>query len=224
VNARVHRVTQRTPELMLAQELGRLHPIPAVAHTVCFGETRKVSEQSTISIGSALYSVPSELVEQKVWARADGDELIVIHVGADGPREVARHRLTTPGRPSIQDEHYPPKPPGALERVPRAQSAAEAAFLAIGPGASAWLTRAAAAGAGRVRRKMAEAVDLAKLHGPEPVEEALRIAADAGRFDEGALAAILAHHQTQGAQVIAFPTREASSLQRSTRAWEGFGA
>ena len=39
---------------------------------------------------------------------------------------------------------------------------------------------------------MAEAVDLAKLHGPEAVEQALRVAADAGRFDEGALAAILA--------------------------------
>ena len=71
---------------------------------------------------------------------------------------------------------------------------------------------------------MAEAVDLAKLHGPDPVDEALRVAADAGRFDEGALAAILAHHQSQSAQVIAFPAREASSLQRSTRAWEGFGA
>ena len=41
---------------------------------------------------------------------------------------------------------------------------------------------------------MAEAVDLAKLHGPDAVDEALRVAADAGRFDEGALAAILAHH------------------------------
>jgi hypothetical protein len=224
VNGRVHRVTQRTPAVMLTEELRRLHPIPAVAHTLCFGETRKVSDQSTISIGSALYSVPSSLVEQKVWARADGDELIVIHIGPEGPREVARHQLTTPGRPSIQDQHYPPKPPGALQRVPRAQSAAEAAFLKIGPGASAWLTRAAAAGAGRVRRKMAEAVDLAKLHGPDPVDDALRIAADAGRFDEGALAAILAHHQSQSAQVIAFPARDESSLQRSTRAWEGFRA
>ncbi len=157
------------------------------------------------------------------WARADGDELIVIHLTPEGPREVARHPLTTPGRPSIQDHHYPPKPPGALQRIPRAQSAAEAAFLAIGPGASAWLTRAAAAGTGRVRRKMAEAVDLAKLHGPDEVEQALRVAADAGRFDEGALAAILAHHQSRSAQVTAFPAREASSLQRSTRAWEGFG-
>jgi hypothetical protein len=49
-----------------------------------------------------------------------------------------------------------------------------------------WLTQAAAAGAGRVRRKMAEAVDLAKPHGHDPVDDALRIAADAGRFGEGA--------------------------------------
>src|SRR4051812_8042242 len=40
-----------------------------------------------------------------------------------GPREVARHALTTPGRPSIRDEHYPPRPAGALERKPRAHGA-----------------------------------------------------------------------------------------------------
>ena len=76
------------------------------------------SWQSTISVGGAIYSVPSTLVDERVWARADGDELVVVHADApDGPREVARHELTTPGRPRICDEHYPPRPPGALERV-----------------------------------------------------------------------------------------------------------
>ena len=83
----------------------------------------------------------------------------------EGPREVARHQLTTPGRPSIHDEHYPPRPAGALERRPKARSADEQAFLAIGPGAERWLIAAAAAGATRLRRKIAEAVALAKLHG-----------------------------------------------------------
>jgi hypothetical protein len=50
----------------------------------------------------------------------------------DGPREVARHALTTPGRPSIDEAHYPPRPVGALERKPRAASTDEDAFLAIG--------------------------------------------------------------------------------------------
>lgn len=227
VNAREHRVTRRAPAVILGEEQGRLHRLPAVAHTVCFGQTRKVSWQSTISVGGALYSVPSSLVDERVWARTDGSELVVVHADAvGGPREVARHQLTTPGRPSIQDGHYPPRPPGALERRPKARSADERAFLALGAGAEAWLTRAAAAGTSRVRRKMAEAVDLAKLHGSEAVERALGAAAAAGRFAEGDVAAILTHHQ-QGAQVIAFPapaSSEHASLQRSTQAWEGFGA
>jgi hypothetical protein len=54
VNTREHRVTRRAPVVMLAEERDRLHRLPEVAHTVCFGETRKVSWQSTISVGGAL--------------------------------------------------------------------------------------------------------------------------------------------------------------------------
>lgn len=224
VNAREHRITRRAPVVMLADERRRLHRLPGVPHTVCFGETRKVSWQSTISVGGALYSVPSTLVDERVWARTDGSELVVVHADhPDGPREIARHALTTPGQPRIDQAHYPPRPAGAIERKPRASSADERTFLAIGPGAQAWLIAAAAAGTTRLRRKVAEAADLAKLHGPGPVDEALRTAADAGRFADGDLAAILAHHE---AKVIAFPARasDEQSLQRSTRSWEGFGA
>ncbi len=223
VNAREHRVTRRAPAVMLAEERARLHRLPDVPHTVCFGQTRKVTWQSTVSVGGAIYSVPSRLVDERVWVRSDRDELVIVHLdGRHGPREVARHQLTTPGRPSIHDEHYPPRPAGALERRPRAASAEEQAFLAIGPGAERWLIAAAAAGAGKLRRKLSEAVALAKLHGSEAVDEALAVAADAGRFGDGDLAAILAHH---GARVIAFPrASEQASLQRSTRSWEGFGA
>jgi hypothetical protein len=148
----------------------------------------------------------------------------VIHVdGPGGPREVARHRLTTPGRPSISDEHYPPKPAGALERRPRARSDEERAFLKLGDGAERWLIKAGAAGAQRVRRKMAEAVDLAKLHGTSEVNYALRLCAEAGRFGDGDLAQVLCHQQQTG-ELIPFPARsEEHSLQRSTRSWEGLG-
>jgi hypothetical protein len=136
VNARLDRVTRRRPVEMLACERARLHPLPELPHTLCCGETRRVSWQATISVGGAIYSVPHELVDERVWARAKGDELVVVHAdGPAGPREVARHELTTPGRPRIREEHYPPRPPGALERRPRAQSAEEAAFLEIGEGA-----------------------------------------------------------------------------------------
>ena len=225
VNTRPHRSTQEPPIVRLATEHERLHRLPRVAHTVCFGETRKVNWQSVISVGGARYSVPHELVDQRVWVRIDGEQLIVVHVHPDrGPAEVARHPLTTPGRPQISDQHYPPKPPGALERRPRARSSDELAFMQIGPAAETWLIRAAAAGAQRVRRKMAEAVDLAKLHGPDEVSRALETCARAGRFADGDLASILAHQQrTGGGELLLFPAREASSLQRSTRAWDGFG-
>jgi hypothetical protein len=149
---------------------------------------------------------------------------VVVHADSpDGPREVTRHPLTTPGRPAICDEHYPPRPAGALERKPRARSAEEQAFLAIGPAAERWLIKAAAAGTQRVRRKMAEAVDLSKLHDSDQVDRALETCAQAGRFADGDLAAILAHHQRTG-ELIPFPARsEAASLQRSTRSWKGFG-
>ena len=88
-----------------------------------------------------------------------------------------------------------------LERKPRAASADEEAFLQTGAGAEAWLIAAAAAGATRVRRKLAEAVDLAKLHGAGRVDDALRAAADAGRFADGDLAAILTHHGRRGDRV-----------------------
>jgi len=224
VNTRPHRSTMEPPVIRLAEEHERLHPLPRLPHTVCFGETRKVNWQSLISVGGAQYSVPHELIDERVWARTDGDQLIVVHVdGHQGPREVARHRLTTPGRPSITDEHYPPRPAGALQRTPTPRSGEERAFLAIGDGAEQWLIKAGAAGTQRVRRKMAEAVDLAKLHGASEVDHALRTCADAGRFADGDLAAILTHQQQTG-ELILFPARsEAKSLQRSTRSWEGFG-
>ena len=228
VNTRKHRATHEPPVLRLAEEHERLHRVPKRPHTVVFGETRKVNWQSTVSVGSAVYSVPHELVDQRVWVRSAGEELIVIATdGPGGAREVARHQLTTPGRPSIQDDHYPPRPPGALERRPRAQSQDEKQFLTIGPGAERWLRRAAAEGTLRLRRKMIEAVDLSKLHGAEPVNRALDTCAHAGRFADGDLARVLTHQQRTeaGGEVVPFPVRgEDSSLQGSTKAWEGFGA
>ena len=95
--------------------------------------------------------------------------------------------------------------------------------MQIGEGAERWLKRAAAEGTQRIRRKMAEAVDLAKLHGSGAVDQALERCAAYGRFADGDLASILAHQQN--ATVIPLPARagEERSLQASTRSWEAFG-
>ena len=222
VNDRVHRETRRRPAEMLVEERARLHPLPKEPFTVAFGTTRRVCWDATISVEGVRYSVPHDLIDTRVWARFHGDELIVTSVGEAGPAEVARHSRSTPGSPVIIDEHYPPRENKENDRTPRANSAEEAAFLALGPGAASWLVEAGAAGARRVKSKMAEAVALAKLHSAADVDRALGSAAIAGRFAENDLIRILTY-QT-GLESIE-PTRasEAHSLQPGTSAWSNFG-
>jgi hypothetical protein len=93
--------------------------------------------------------------------------------------------VTTPGNPRVDDAHFPPAPEGPLNRTPVPANAAEVEFLAIGDGAALWWKEAGAAGATRVRAKMADAVALAKLSGIEAVNWALGHAAIYGRFSRG---------------------------------------
>ena len=100
----------------------------------------------------------------------------------------------TPGTPRIDDEHFPPQPEGPLNRQPRAKNPAESEFLDLGEGARLWLIEAAAAGTGRMRVKMTEALALAKLFDPVEVDWARGHAAVHGRFAEADLSSILDHH------------------------------
>jgi hypothetical protein len=136
---------------MLAEERQRLHPLPAEPHTVTFGVTRVVPPTTpVVSFEGGQYSVPHTLLGETVWVRVHGtgsnQQVVIVHAGADGPREVARHARATPGSPRLDDAHFPPAPAGAVERTPRPRTPDEAAFLALGPGARLWLTETAAAG------------------------------------------------------------------------------
>ena len=213
VNTRPHRVTRRAPIEMLAEEQQRLHRLPDTAFTAVFGETRKATWSSTISYGGVTYSVPHSLVDETVWVRVDGDEIVATHVSAAGTVEVARHQRSAPGTPMIDDAHYPPRPAGPLNRQPKPVNPAETEFLALGEGARLWLIEAAAVGTARVRVKMAEAVALARLHGFERVDWALGHAACHQRFADGDLVSILSAHPV-GKQRRASETH---SMQPSTR-------
>ena len=114
---------------------------------------------------------------------------------------------------------YPPRPAGPLGRRPKPTSAAEAEFLALGEGARLWLVEAAAAGTSRIKTKMAQAVDLARLHGQTHVDWALGHAATFARFADGDLASILAAHPLGERHSAA----EDHSLQTGTAAWGRFG-
>ena len=228
VNARVHRVTRRSPAEMLAEEQARLHRLPQAPHTVAFGLTRTVAANTPmVAYDGGQYSVPHALLGEQVWVRThglgEGEQVIIVHVGDAGPVEVARHRRATPGSPKIDDAHFPAVPAGALGRTPRARTAAEAEFLALGDGARLWLTEAAAAGTTRMRIKMATAVATAKLLDRAEVDWALGHAAVNARFAEGDLASIL-DHQARSLPGATCRAGEDHSLTQGTASWAALGA
>jgi len=104
----------------------------------------------------------------------------------------------------------------------RPRTAEEIAFLAVGPGAHDWLVEASAVGAQRIRAKMARAVELAAVVGADVVDDALGLAAIAGRFGDD-LVSIVDHRAGAGAPVDVVRADETHSVQPGTRGWEGFG-
>ena len=225
VNHRRHRETRRPPADMLAAERQHLHVLPAQPYVRALGAERLVRDDRTIRWGDVRYSVPPGHEGSRVWCRVHGDRLVIVARTEQGLAEIWRHALSTPGNPVILDEHYPGHPGGNGPRQPRPRprTAAEEAFLAIGPGAMRWLTEAAATGTVRVRAKMARAVELATVLGNERVDEALGLAAMAGRFADDDLASICDHLAGPGAPTDVVFADEAHSAQTGTSGWAALG-
>jgi transposase len=225
VNNRRHRETRRVPVEMLAEERLRLHTLPADPYVLALGEERLVNDDRTIRWGDVRYSTPPGHEGSRVWCRLHGDRLVIVARTETGLAEIWRHALSTPGNPVILDEHYPDHPGGNGPRQPkpRPRSAAEEAFLQIGPGAEQWLIEAAATGTVRVRTKMGRAVELATVLGNERVDDALGLAAMAGRFADDDLASICDHLAGPGAPTDVVVADETHSAQPGTGGWSALG-
>jgi transposase len=238
VNGRKHRETARVPAEALAEERAALHVLPSAPHTMALGETRLVGTDQTIRLGSVRYSTPPGLVDAEVWVRVAGAEVVIVADldalpitptwagGRRGLVEAARHVTSTPGTPRIDLAHYPdhPQDPTGAPKPPkvRPRTQAESEFLALGEGATAWLTEAAAAGTVRIRAKMADAVQLAALVGTDRVDHALGVAAAAGRFAEPDLASIVDHLAAGAPSADMVHADEDYSAQPGTSTWAGF--
>lgn len=223
VNGREHRESRRVPAEALREELPLMHRLPLEPYTAALGETRSVNHDQTIRFGSVRYSLPRLWLGREVWCRVEGEELVIVGRDESGLREIVRHELSVPGKPRILDEHYPEHPGGRaiLQPKPKAQSESERDFLVLGEGAEIWLTTAAASGVPRIRSKMGRATELAVLFGKARVDEALRRAAQAGRFGENDLASILGNVERDREPLVVADERY--SAQRGTKAWEVIG-
>ena len=161
------------------------------------------------------YSVPHTLADRTVLARRSGDEVVIVAVDANGPKEMARHRPVL-GRHRHRRRPLPGTP-GRPERAPRASNAREEAFLALGEGARRYLAEMAANGVRGITR-MDEALTLARSTERGFLDAALGICALSGRFAHGDLASVLSARPSPVHRIA-----EEHSLQPGTGAWEGFG-
>ena len=186
-----------------------------------------MNADQTIRFGSVRYSTPPGLVGREVWVRPDGDELVVTANLDAGLREVARHRLSTPGNPRIDWPTTRTTPSSRTGRRSRRSRRAAAPrrrrSSRSGPVRIRWLVEAAAVGAQRVRSKMIAALELAALVGAGPVDAALGVAAAAGRFAEADLLAIVQHRANGASIAVLVVADEDHSAQPGTSAWASFG-
>ncbi|MGP3638575.1 Mu transposase domain-containing protein [Streptomyces sp. 24-1644] len=226
INGRRHRATGQIPDDRLDAERTTLHVLPEDPLALALGEERMVRDDRTVSFGSVRYSTPPGYTGSLVWCRVVGEELSIITRTPGGDlAEIWRHRLATPGTPQIIEEHYPDHPDSHSIHQPRLRprTEAEIASIEIGPRAGRWLKEAGPAGAVRIRARMAQAVELTTVLGADQVDQALGLAATAGRFADDDLPSILdrlAAHQSPGDLVRA---DEAHSVQPGTGGWQALG-
>jgi len=191
VNAVVHSEICAVPAERLEQERALLGPLPSLRPEIGPRPiSRKVDKLSCVRFGSARYSVPSRLIGTTVLITVAG---VTIRILEPFTGEVAaEHQLVPPGETSIRDEHYGSARPDKPRRAPRARTAAEKQFLALGEPAAAFLAGAAAAGVSSLAREIGEILTLQAAHGDEALVAALERAVQFRRWRAGDVRSILA--------------------------------
>jgi transposase len=191
VNAVVHSEICAVPAERLDIERGLLGELPSLRCEIGPRPiSRKVDKLSCVRFGSARYSVPSRLIGATVLIAVQGSKIRIIEpfTGAI----VAEHGLVPPGETSIVDEHYGSARPDKPRRAPRARTAAEKQFLALGEPAAAFLAGAAAAGVSHLAPEIGEILTPRAAHGDAALVAALQRAVRFRRWRADDVRSILA--------------------------------
>jgi transposase len=190
VNAAVHSEICAVPARRLETERDLLGPLPSLRPAVGGpGALRKVDRLSCVRFASARYSVPTRLIGEKVAVAESGGRLVIADPATG--EVLAEHAPVAPGEASVLDEHYGgPRP--RPQRAVRAKTAAEKAFVTLGPAAEAFITGSAASGNTRLASDLGELAALRAAHGDSAVRSALERAAEFRRWRAGDVRDILA--------------------------------
>src|SRR3954454_14556662 len=191
VNTVVHSEICAVPAERLAAERGLLGPLPSLRLEIGAKLiSRKVDKLSCVRFGSARYSVPNGLIGQTVLIAVAEGRVQILEPFTD--EIVAEHALVAPGETSVLDAHYGSARPDKPRRAPRAKTAEEKRFLALGDVAAAFLTGAAAAGVANLAREIREILTLRAAHGEPALLTALERAVQFKRWRADDVRSILA--------------------------------
>ena len=163
VNGQVHSEIAAVPAERLVSEREVLRPLPSRSSTVARGQTRaRWINAAACASARRRYLVPKTLVGESVEVLAHEDKVVIHHAGV----EVIRHDPVGPGEVAFGDLA---DPIGDPTRGIRPRTAAEVAFLGLGPAAETFLRTAAAAGTLRLEHELAAIVELVAVWGREAV-------------------------------------------------------
>lgn len=213
VNAVVHSEIAAIPMQRLVEERALLGELPSLRPDGIGVRpvARKVDKLSCVRFGSARYSVPNRLIGATVTLTiAQGRVQVVERFSGE---IVADHAVVAPGEVSILDEHYGSTRPDKPTRAPRAKTATEQRFLALGEVAERFLLGAAAAGVSKLPSELEQILVLLDAHGEPALLAALARAVEFKRWRADDVRSILA---AGGAAPVPRPAGEALLLTLPT--------
>jgi transposase len=207
---RIHGTTARRPaEQFAEQEAAVLLPVPAQRYDVPLFATPKVGRDLHVEVARGLYSVPAELIGQRVDVRADSRLVKVFSRG----QLVKTHPRVRPGSRSTDPGDYPA---GRAEYALRDTAALTAKAEAAGRAVGTYATRLLDTPLPWTRmRAVYRLLGLVRSYGPGPVEAACARALELGVVDVTKIARML--EQARERVPALAPARTAGSRARFAR-------
>ena len=191
VNAAAHSEICAVPAQRLEQERELMGVLPSLRCEIGPKPiSRKVDKLSCVRFGSARYSVPNRLIGTTVLLVVTGNQVQMMEPFTG--EVVADHAIVAPGEVSIVDEHYGSSRSDKPTRAPRAKTATEKRFLALGEVAEQFLMGAAAAGVSKLATELEQILVLHAAHGETALLTALERAVEFRRWRADDVRSILA--------------------------------